>query len=219
MTKHALVDDLLGPEITRDPYPYFAALREHSPVHYSEAHRAWLVTRYDDNVAAFADPALSSDRVRPVLAKMAPAKRAAAGPVFEMMADWMVVSDPPAHTRLRKLATVAFHPKKFVAMEGRIRELVDRYIDDYVASGQHGPDRELLVPAAGDGHLRADRRPGLGRREDQDVVGGPLAGGVRRRRRGARRPPRAGQPRPGGDARLLRGPARAREGATPRATT
>jgi len=130
------VDDLLGPEITRDPYPYFARLREQSPVHYSEAHRAWLVTRYDDNVTAFADPALSSDRVRPLLAKMSPEKRAAAGPVFEMMADWMVVSDPPAHTRLRKLATVAFHPKKFVAMEGRIRELVDRYIDDYVASGQ-----------------------------------------------------------------------------------
>jgi cytochrome P450 len=131
-----IVDDLLGPEITRDPYPYFARLREQSPVHYSEAHRAWLVTRYDDNVTAFADPALSSDRVRPLLAKMSPEKRAAAGPVFEMMADWMVVSDPPAHTRLRKLATVAFHPKKFVAMEGRIRELVDRYIDDYVASGQ-----------------------------------------------------------------------------------
>ena len=77
MTKHALTDDLLGPEITRDPYPYFAALREHDPVHYSEAHRAWLVTRYDDNVAAFADPALSSNRVRPLLEKMSPEKRAA----------------------------------------------------------------------------------------------------------------------------------------------
>jgi cytochrome P450 len=131
-----MIDDLLGPEITRDPYPFFAQLREQDPVHYSEPHRAWLVTRYDDNVAAFADPALSSNRVRPLLDRMTPSKRAAAGPVFEMMADWMVVSDPPAHTRLRRLATVAFHPKKFVAMEGRIRELVDRYIDDYIASGQ-----------------------------------------------------------------------------------
>jgi cytochrome P450 len=62
-----MIDDLLGPEITRDPYPFFAQLREHDPVHYSEAHRAWLITRYDDNVAAFADPALSSNRVRPLL--------------------------------------------------------------------------------------------------------------------------------------------------------
>jgi cytochrome P450 len=132
----ALTDDLLGPEITRDPYPHFARLREQSPVHYSEAHRAWLLTRYDDNVAAFNDPAVSSDRVRPLLAKMPPERRAKVGPVFEMMADWMVVNDPPVHTRLRRLATVAFHPKKFVAMEGRIRELVDLYIDDYVASGK-----------------------------------------------------------------------------------
>jgi cytochrome P450 len=135
-TRDALTDDLLGPEITRDPYPYFARLREESPVHYSEAHRAWLLTRYDDNVTAFSDPAMSSDRIRPLLSKMPPERRAAVGPVFEMMADWMVVNDAPSHTRLRKLATVAFHPKKFVAMEGRIRELVDRYIDDYVASGQ-----------------------------------------------------------------------------------
>jgi cytochrome P450 len=132
----ALTDDLLGAEITRDPYPHVARLREESPVHYSEAHRAWLLTRYDDNVAAFNDPAVSSDRVRPLLAKMPPERRAKVGPVFEMIADWMVVNDPPVHTRLRRLATVAFHPKKFVAMEGRIRELVDLYIDDYVASGK-----------------------------------------------------------------------------------
>ncbi len=131
-----LTDDLLGEAITRDPYPFFARLREHAPVHYSEAHRAWLLTRYEDVVAAFNDPALSSDRVRPLLAKMPPERRAAVGPVFEMMGEWMVVTDPPAHTRLRRLATVAFHPKKFVAMEERIRMLVDRYIDDYVASGQ-----------------------------------------------------------------------------------
>lgn len=128
--------DLLGPEITRNPYPFFARLREEDPVHWSEAHHAWLVTRYDDVVAAFNQPALSSDRVRPLLSRMPEERRATAGRVFEMMADWMVVSDPPAHTRLRRLATVAFHPKKFVAMEGRIRDLVDRYIDEYVASGE-----------------------------------------------------------------------------------
>jgi cytochrome P450 len=138
--------NLLGEEITRDPYPFFARLREESPVHWSEEHRAFLLTRYDDVVAAFNDPALSSDRVRPLLAKMPPKRRAAVGPVFEMMGEWMVVSDPPAHTRLRRLATVAFHPKKFVAMEERIRVLVDRYIDDYVASGQEDLIANLSFP-------------------------------------------------------------------------
>ena len=54
-----LKDDLLDPEVNHDPYPFLARLREEDPVHYSEAHRAWLVTRYDDVVAAFGDKRLS----------------------------------------------------------------------------------------------------------------------------------------------------------------
>ena len=90
-----LKDDLLDPEVNHDPYPFLARLREEDPVHYSEAHRAWLVTRYDDVVAAFGDKRLSSDRVRPLLKAMSPEKRAKAGPVMEMIAEWMVTSDPP----------------------------------------------------------------------------------------------------------------------------
>jgi cytochrome P450 len=131
-----LKDDLLDPEVNHDPYPYLARLREEDPVHYSETHRAWLVTRYDDVVAAFGDKRLSSDRVRPLLNAMSAEKRAKAGPVMEMIAEWMVTSDPPAHTRLRKLTTKAFHPRKFVAMEDQIRELVDGYIGDFIASGE-----------------------------------------------------------------------------------
>jgi cytochrome P450 len=131
-----LRDDLLDPEVNHDPYPFLAPLREHDPVHYSEAHRSWLVTRYADVAAAFGDKRLSSDRVRPLLHSMSDERRASAGPVFELIADWMVVTDPPVHTRLRKLATKAFHPRKVVAMEGRIRELVDHYLDEFIARGE-----------------------------------------------------------------------------------
>ena len=130
-----LRDDLLDPEVNQDPYPFFARLREDDPVHYSEAHHGWLVTRYDDAVAALGDPRLSSDRVRPLLAKLPEERRQTAGPVMELISEWLVVTDPPAHTRLRKLATKAFHPRKFVAMEGRIRELVDLYLDQFIAGG------------------------------------------------------------------------------------
>ena len=62
-----LPDDLLTPEALRDPDAAAAVLREHDPVHWSPTHRAWLLTRYDDVVAAFSEPALSSDRVRPLM--------------------------------------------------------------------------------------------------------------------------------------------------------
>src|SRR3954471_18491363 len=116
-TQGALRDDLLDPEVNHDPYPFFARLREEDPVHYSPAHRAWLVTRYDDVVAGFSDQRLSSNRVKPLLEALSPENRAKAGGVMEQMAEWMVVSDPPEHTRLRRLATNAFHPRKVVAME------------------------------------------------------------------------------------------------------
>jgi len=132
----ALRDDLLDPEVNADPHPFFARLREESPVHYSAAHRAWLITRYDDVAACLTDPRLSSDRVRPLLAALPEEKRRTAGGVMRQMGEWMVVTDPPAHTRLRRLATSAFHPRKIAAAEDRIRALVDGCIERFVGSGE-----------------------------------------------------------------------------------
>lgn len=136
MSAKALLDDLLDPEVNDDPYPFFARLREESPVHYSEAHRAWLVTRYEDVAACLGDMRLSSDRVRPLLAALPEEKRRAAGGVMRQMGEWMVVTDPPAHTRLRRLATIAFHPRRVAAAESRIRALVDGLLDGFIASGE-----------------------------------------------------------------------------------
>ena len=76
---------------------------------WSERHRSWLISRYDDCVTALADvETFSSDRVRPLLAVMSEAERGAA-PVYEIIADWMVVTDPPVHRRLRRVATAALN--------------------------------------------------------------------------------------------------------------
>src|SRR5262249_15434965 len=110
-TMTTLTIDLLAEDVNADPYPHFAALREQDPVHWSERHRGWLITRYDDCSAALMDyKRLSSDRVRPLLAAMAPEKRSQVGPVYDLMTGWMVVSDPPEHRRLRALAMNAFNP-------------------------------------------------------------------------------------------------------------
>ena len=127
--------DLLSPELTEDPFAYFARLRAEDPVHWAEANKAWLLTRYDDVVAAYADPRLSSDRVRPLLGALPPERREAYGPMLETIGHWMVVTDPPAHTRLRKLANHAFRQQRVNAMGAWIGELVDDLLDDFTASG------------------------------------------------------------------------------------
>ena len=135
MTSTVTDQDLLSPELTEYPFAYFARLRAEDPVHWAEANKAWLLTRYDDVVAAYADPRLSSDRVRPLLGVLPPERREAYGPMLETIGHWMVVTDPPAHTRLRKLANHAFRQQRVNAMGAWIGELVDDLLDDFTASG------------------------------------------------------------------------------------
>jgi cytochrome P450 len=141
-----LADDLLTPAASADPYPLLAELREHAPVHWSEAHRAWLVTRYQDNGTAFADRALSNDRVRPLIkARVASGQRP--DRVHEMMADWMVVSEPPEHTRLRRLAASAFKGQRIAAMTEQVEAVVDRLLDRFL-SGRPDRPRDLISELA-----------------------------------------------------------------------
>jgi cytochrome P450 len=138
--------DLLSPELTEDPYDYFAGLRAADPVHWAEANKAWLLTRYDDVVAAYADPRLSSDRVRPLLGVLPEQRRAEYGPMLETIGHWMVVTDPPAHTRLRKLANHAFRQQRVNAMGDWIGELIDALLDDFVASGSDDFLNDIAYP-------------------------------------------------------------------------
>jgi cytochrome P450 len=127
--------DLLSPELTEDPFAYYAELRASDPVHWAPGSKAWLLTRYDDVVAAFGDPRLSSDRVRPLLDVLPAQRRAEYGPMLEIISRWMVVTDPPVHTRLNRLASRAFRQQRVSAMSGWIGELVEELLDDFVASG------------------------------------------------------------------------------------
>ncbi|MEV0067492.1 cytochrome P450 [Amycolatopsis sp. NPDC050768] len=130
----AVPDDLLEPSASADPYPVLRELRAADPVHWSEKHRAWLLTRYEDVSAAFQNKAFSSDRVRPLLAARAerPDQPEATTAVLALMASWMVVSDPPAHTRLRKLAAGAFKGQGIARMDGMITRIVDEHIDGFL---------------------------------------------------------------------------------------
>ena len=40
--------DFFNPEVMRDPYPYFAEMRERAPLHYDAKMQAYLVSRYED---------------------------------------------------------------------------------------------------------------------------------------------------------------------------
>jgi cytochrome P450 len=129
--------DLLSPELTADPHPYFETLRRDDPVHWNESAKGWLHTRYADISDAMFDPRLSSDRALPLLDSMTPERREVMAPMLQTISRWMVVNDPPVHTRLRKLSNAAFRQQRVAAMGEWIAEMVDDLIDDFLASGQN----------------------------------------------------------------------------------
>ena len=146
-TKGPLADDLLAPEVNANPYPYFAELREADPVHWSERHQAWLVTRYDDVNAVLMDwKRLSSERVGPLLRAMDEDTQPEALAVMEMINGWMVVTDPPVHKRLRRLAAKAFNPRRVAAKEERIQQLVDELLDEFIAGGSEALVADFAFP-------------------------------------------------------------------------
>jgi cytochrome P450 len=54
--------DLLAPASLANPYPLYKQMRDTDPVHYSEANRFWVLTRYSDVEDALRDDRLSADR-------------------------------------------------------------------------------------------------------------------------------------------------------------
>jgi len=89
-------------------------LREIDPIHWSPASGCWIVTRHDDVLAALRDEfPFTMDRLpRIAFINVPEEERAAKYPNLDhYLRSWIINSDPPAHTRLRKLLLKAFSKK------------------------------------------------------------------------------------------------------------
>lgn len=125
-----LPDDLLTAELVADPYPAFQRLRAEDPIHWSDRHRSWVITRFDDVWSGLRDSRLSSDRISPFLERLSHSDRTRLDPVFDVLSRWMVFRDPPSHTRLRKLVSKAFTVRSVQSMQPDVKRLVDELLDD-----------------------------------------------------------------------------------------
>jgi cytochrome P450 len=110
--------DLRDPAFIADPYPTWARIRSGDPVHWSDRHRSWFLTRHADVEAFFADPALTADRARA-------AKASWVGP----RTTRSIGSDPPEHTAVRRLAQRGFTAREVEVLRPRIEAMVDRLLD------------------------------------------------------------------------------------------
>lgn len=112
--------------IDADPHPVWRRLRDEFPVYRNDALDFYALSRFADVMSASLDDETWSS---------------AFGTVLELMTDtpgqspMMIWQDRPDHTRMRKLVSRAFSPRRIAELEPRIREICRADLDPLVGSG------------------------------------------------------------------------------------
>jgi cytochrome P450 len=150
--------DRLPEDFYADPYPYYAALQAHDPVHRMDEDRVFI-TRYADVERIYKDPqTFSSDKTLEFGAKFGDT------PLYEHHTTSLVFNDPPLHTRVRRLIAGALKPRAIAGMEGGVVELVDGLLDrmEGLAAADLIEDFAAAIPIEVIGNLLDVPRPERG---------------------------------------------------------
>jgi cytochrome P450 len=127
--------DVASPRVYAEGVPHetLAAIRAHDPVHWhpwpGTRGGFWLLSKHADVLAVGKDPVLFSSQVGHIaLEDREPDQLAARQSLIE--------TDPPAHTRLRKLVSYAFTRSKVKEYEDYTRRIVCDLLDRAIARGE-----------------------------------------------------------------------------------
>ena len=121
-------------------------LREQGPVHRAQlpdGTPVWVVIGYDEAASALSDPRLS-------VAAMTAAGVLDAGKFTPQQRDGVLrgltSTDPPDHTRLRRLVSSAFTARRVAGMRPWISSLTDTVIDEFAPTGRVELMSQLALP-------------------------------------------------------------------------
>ncbi len=141
--------DLNSAAFLTNPYPIYDQLRRHDPIYRSEANDYWIATRYADLLSLIHNPHLSSNRFAAHASRLPAEAKEHFRPFIAAISSWMLMVDPPDHTRLRGLVNKAFTPRIVGTMRARIQALVDQMLDSVQANNRFDVIADLAVPLPG----------------------------------------------------------------------
>ncbi|MEV4641692.1 cytochrome P450 [Actinoplanes sp. NPDC049548] len=125
-----------------DPYPLYRKLRDEAPVcrvELPDGAPAWLVTRYAEVRALLADPRLSVDKSN--------GNGSWRGFSLPPALDANLLNmDPPNHTRIRKLVSQAFTPRRVADLRPRIQSTADALLDALAGHSEADLVRDYAGP-------------------------------------------------------------------------
>jgi len=132
-----------SPEFVRNPYPSFHRLRADEPMHKSML-GFWVASRYEDVAKILKDRRCGKGFVERTKQRYGP--NAMDEPIFASMRHWMLVQDPPDHSRLRGLVAKAFTARQVESWRPRIRALVSELLDSVEERGEMDFIRDFAYP-------------------------------------------------------------------------
>jgi len=130
----------IDPSFRDNPYPHYPALLSGPPRKFNVFLPTTLVARYDDCLALLRDHEHFSSRPPAMLQQL----RAEFGPFAG--ATTMLDSDPPVHTRLRRLVSRAFTPRRIKDIEPRIQAIANELLDRIAREGNFDLMDEFAGP-------------------------------------------------------------------------
>lgn len=135
--------------IQAHPRDFFRAMRHGDPIHYDEKLGSWLVTRHEDIWAVQSDPVTFSVhhgyhdfQAKGLQEEFRAYLREHGGGYFPDA----IMSDPPYHTRIRKLMENAFTAHRVKELEPRITKVVADLIASVADKGQCDAVKDISIP-------------------------------------------------------------------------
>ena len=134
---------LLDPEVLASPYPLYRRLREEDPVHWDPYLHAWVVTRYADVVTVLRHYRAART---PTPERLEDLGMGEMSPIAALMVRQMLFLDPPDHTRVRRLASAAFTPRRVAVLREHIRQITEGLVDELAAGDRFEVMDGLAAP-------------------------------------------------------------------------
>lgn len=132
-------------------YDFLKLVRRERPIFFSKKHNGWIVSRYDDLVAAVKNPQLTVENALQGAQDGQYCPEAVK--ILATGVDWnrtrhVQTDDGPDHARFRQALMSVINPRRIREMAPTVQDIVDRLIDRFIDRGHCELVREFAYPLA-----------------------------------------------------------------------
>jgi cytochrome P450 len=143
--------NLFDPETQQCPYPAYRQLRDEAPAYRCPVTGMYVITRFEDVRRVLTDSENFTNRTAaPTDATDLPPRYRRVKELFEtegwVPAATLAGRDDPDHKAMRSMFDEAFRPRKIKELDGEVRDLAYRLIDDFIGDGHCEWVRQFAVP-------------------------------------------------------------------------